>query len=405
MFSATVAASLGPGLPNLSPSPPDPSPYYLSLIYQVLSNGSLPSQQPGPYYVLPNQSTYNAVSSLWFLSLISSLTCALLAISLHLWTRRYLTDIRQPGTLCNQARVREYLTAGLHDSGIAVLVDVMRAIHQISFALFAIGLCIYASLTDFATSTVVIGWFSLWIGLYYWMTLTSILRDDSPYHSPLSSILYRCFQVLLLPCSIRTLTKRSKPASASNGIRGFLKKMSPHGMRKAMEDSVKDFSESLDSCILRWTFKSLNKDHEFERFFAGIPDFCDSKVVNNPIQCFNGGQKKLSQALFGWIHRTMTSHQISEPARLKRIKICLKVLDALPTLVSWPTLRSLLGSVDSRSAASRAGGNSYGTTGDPFTSLYVRCIVVILLARAQVHDHDWFELTTQFSRSNNAVRV
>ena len=111
----------------------------------------------------------------------------------------------------------------------------------------------------------------------------------------------------------------------------------------------------------------------------------------------------------------MTSHQISEAARLERIKICLKVVDALqvvdalPTLVSWSALRSLFGrwegSVDSRSAASHADGNSYGTTNDPFKSLYVRCIVVILLARAQDHDHDWFDLTTQSSRWNNAVRV
>ena len=113
----------------------------------------------------------------------------------------------------------------------------------------------------------------------------------------------------------------------------------------------------------------------------------------------------------------MTSHQISEAARLERIKICLKVVDALqvvdalPTLVSSSALRSLFerweGPINSRSAASREGGNSYGTTDDPFTSLYVRCIVVVLLARVRIqdHDHDWFDLTTQSSRWNNAVRV
>ena len=116
-----------------------------------------PRSRPPP--LVYHLTTFRAVSSLWFLSLISSLTCALLAISLHLWTRRYLTDIRQPGTLCIQARVHEYLATGLRDSGIAVLVDVMRACHQLSFVLFAIGLSIYLSLTIPSTDAVVISWF------------------------------------------------------------------------------------------------------------------------------------------------------------------------------------------------------------------------------------------------------
>jgi hypothetical protein len=222
-------------------------------------------------------------------------------------------------------------------------------------------------------------------------------------------MLYRFFQLTLLPGSVApSRARRSARVPASHGIRGFLRMMTPDGMRKSIKNSIQEFSESLDSRILKWTFKSLNKDREFERFFAGIPDFCHSRVVNNPIDCLlelDGTQKKLSRALFGWMHRTMTSHLISEPARLQRIKICLEVFDALPTLVSWSTLRSLLdrweGTVDSKSA----GGNSSGTAGDPWTSLYARCIVVILLARAQVYDRDWFDLTTQFSRLNDAVRV
>jgi hypothetical protein len=413
---------VGPTLPDLFPSGPDPTSYFLQIIATDLtpSNDSSIPVQP-PIYVPPSTSTFQAVSSLWFLSLVSSLTCALLALSLLQWTRRYLLDVRQRGTLCNQARVREYLAEGIHDSGIAILVDVMRACHQISFALFAIGLSIYLSLTVTVTGTLVITWFTVWAGLYLWMTMTAKSRDNSPYHSPLSSILYRCFRLLILPGSITlqvtpTTRSTSSRVSASNGFRGFLRKMSPGGMRKATEDSAKYYSEWLDRRILVWTFNSLNKDHEFERFFAGIPGFCDSRVVNDPMKCFlepEGArwQKKFSRALFGWIHRTMTSDLISEPARLQRIKICLKVFDALPTLVSWSTLRSLFdkweGSVDSRSAASRAGGNSYGTTGDPCTSLYARCIVVILLARAQqpFRDRDWFDLITQFSRSNNPVSV
>ena len=393
---------------------PDISSAYLELIYDqlVLANGSTPISVESD---LTPKSSYQTVNSLWFLTLVTSLTCALLAVLLQQWTLRYLSDVRQRRTLCSQARVREHLAEGMRISGIAIIADIMRGCHQLSFTLFATGLSIYLSSTSSASATgiVVSCWFLLWALLYMFMTVGAMSRNNSPYHSTLSSILYHFVQLFLLPGSMTSShVRRTTRVPASHGIRGFLGMITPEGMRKSIKDSIQEFSEHLDNRILQWTFESLNKDHEFERFFSGIPDFCDSRVVNDPIQCLlelNGPQKKLSRALFGWIHRTMTSHQISEPARLERIKICLKVVDALPSLVSWSALRSLFekweGSVDSRSAASRAGGNSYGTTGDPFTSLYVRCIVVILLARAQVHDRDWFDLTTQFSRSHNTVSV
>jgi hypothetical protein len=374
----------------------------------ISSNGSQPVS------VVPNsQPGFQLVGSLWFLSLVSSLTCALLAISLQQWTRRYLTEVQQRCTLCSQARIRQYLAEGIRDSGIAVLVDAMRACHQLSFTLFAIGLSIYFSSTAFETGVVVVTWFSVWASLYLWMTMAAISRHNTPYRSPLSSILYRLFQLILLVCSIfyRILTCSFTRVAASNGTWKFWKKLSPDGMRKATEDSVKALSQSLDGSILEWTFNSLNQDHEFERFFAGVPDFCGSRAVENPVGRLlelNGAQRKLSRALLGFMHRTVTSHLVSETARLHRIKICLKAIDALPTLVSWSILRRVFerweGPADFGGAASHPGANS-DRTSDSRTVLYAQCMIAILSARVQVYDDDWYHLNSKFLTSNQRVRV
>ncbi|KAF8259643.1 hypothetical protein EI94DRAFT_1615028, partial [Lactarius quietus] len=140
LFSATIAAALGPTLPDLTVTPEDLSAAYLQLIYDKL-NGLSPFSDDGVDF--GSLVTFQLVNSLWFSSLVISLTCALLAVSLQQWTRRYLMDVRRRDTPCNQARIRAYLAEGLFESRIAVLMDVMRACHQLSFFLFTLGLFEY----------------------------------------------------------------------------------------------------------------------------------------------------------------------------------------------------------------------------------------------------------------------
>ncbi|KAH9016640.1 hypothetical protein EDB83DRAFT_2232451, partial [Lactarius deliciosus] len=149
LFSATVAAALGPSMPALTVSSQDVSATYLAdiafelqAIQASLSNGSHPTGiRFSPFFTFPEP--FDLVNSLWFLSLIISLTCALLAILSQQWARRYLMAIRQRDAPHNQARIREFLAEGIQNSGIALLVDAMWASHQLSFMLFTLGLLVY----------------------------------------------------------------------------------------------------------------------------------------------------------------------------------------------------------------------------------------------------------------------
>ncbi|KAF8265065.1 hypothetical protein EI94DRAFT_1736704 [Lactarius quietus] len=312
LFSATVAAALGPGLPGLNVSPDDVAQ---RLMMETSLNASLTD------IAFKFRPSFQLVNSLWFSSLI-----------LSQWAGRYLVAVRQRRTPYNQARVREYLAEGIRDSGISLLVDLMRAGQQLSFVLFAIGFLVpmFFGILNWI-SIVVLMWLVLCTVLYLWVTMVGILRKNSPYYTPLLSFM-QFFQLLLT--TLYYGTRRSNPFEGS--LRRFTQ-----GVRKATEESAQKHSQALDRRTLEWTFESLNQDSEFERFFAAIPDFCNSRAVEDPMGHLLklNGEEKLSQALFGFMHRTVTSRLLPEPARQQRIKICTLVVEAVPTLVTWSTLR------------------------------------------------------------------
>ncbi|KAH9008802.1 hypothetical protein EDB84DRAFT_59009 [Lactarius hengduanensis] len=251
-----------------------------------------------------------------------------------------------------------------------------------------------------------LAWSVLWFGLYLWASIAGILRRNSPYYTPLSSLMHRLPQLTPAPMAPYALTRYTTRAAASNRVEEALR------TRKAIEESAQELLQGLDSHTLKWTFNSLNQDHEFERFFAGIPDFCNSRAVKNPARYLldlNHDEQKLSQALAELMHRTVTSHLISEPARQQRIKICARAINAVPTLASWPTLRRVfeeweifLGSVDFGGAVLRTGGDD---DSDQRTVFCAQCIVAIVIARARVHDFRWINLTTQFLTSDMKLWV
>ncbi|KAF8259824.1 hypothetical protein EI94DRAFT_1531318, partial [Lactarius quietus] len=86
LFSAAVATLISVSIQDIQPSSQDTSNFYLANIYQAIAdpnrpNVSTPSSPPPfspPKYAV-------LVNGLWFLSLVISITCALLATLLQQW--------------------------------------------------------------------------------------------------------------------------------------------------------------------------------------------------------------------------------------------------------------------------------------------------------------------------------
>lgn len=116
-----VTAALGPSLLDQSANTLIESTFFVEAIYSYLNaNPSEIVPEGLSFIALPD---IDLVNSLWFFSLVISLTCTLLAVSLQQWTHRYLVEVQRQGIPCCQARVREYLAEGIRKSGCAILVD------------------------------------------------------------------------------------------------------------------------------------------------------------------------------------------------------------------------------------------------------------------------------------------
>jgi hypothetical protein len=177
---------------DLRPSSQDISAFYLAKIYQILadSNGShvlIP-------YILPDPSipfsppTYAVwVNSLWFLSLVIGLTCALLATLLQQWARRYIKVTQPRYNPHRRVRIRAFFAEGIDKLHLPRAVEALPILLHLSLSLFFAGLAIYLFNINHTVFKAVISWLGICTGLYMCITFMPIFRHDSPYYAPLSS--------------------------------------------------------------------------------------------------------------------------------------------------------------------------------------------------------------------------
>ncbi|KAN0137408.1 hypothetical protein V8E53_004853, partial [Lactarius tabidus] len=338
LFSAAVATLVSVSIQDLQPNPQNSSPSYLGNIYhwQLQDPSSTPiSTLPRipPQFSPPRYAIW--VNSLWFLSLAMSLTCGLLATLLQQWARRYIT-ITQPS--CGprkRARIRAFFAEGLEKRHLHLAVEALPILLHISLFLFFAGLLVLLFNTDHTVFGIVAGWVGFCVAVYGYITFIPIFRHDRPYFSPLSSPAWSLFNGTIF-AAIRALyfsgildhigfANRDRMINLAADAR----KRFVDGIVKTAQETALKVSPEIDTRAIMWTFDSLDEDHELERFFAGLPGLCGSKVVSNPSGLFMEPYKwSLSDALIGLMHRTLTSNLVSESVRERRSLICTRAMHA-----------------------------------------------------------------------------
>ncbi|KAH9982809.1 hypothetical protein BGW80DRAFT_1482366, partial [Lactifluus volemus] len=146
LFSAAVAALVAVTVTDLKQDPQDKSAFYLGNIYQILacnSNESHPSIPATlPTFSPPSFTVW--VNSLWILSLVISLTCAILAILLQQWSYRYVNVTQYPRLdIHHQARIHAILSRGIKKSSLMFIAETLPTLIHLSLFLFFSGLLIY----------------------------------------------------------------------------------------------------------------------------------------------------------------------------------------------------------------------------------------------------------------------
>jgi hypothetical protein len=393
---------------HIQQDPQDTSNFYLANIYQALANptqsnisSSLPASPP-PF----SPPTYAVwVNTLWFLSLVISLTCALLATLLQQWARRYLKVTQSRYSLHKRARIRAFLAEGVERLLLPCTVETLPTLLHISLFLFFAGLVVFLWNVHLTIFKLVLSWVGICMAVYGCITFMPIFCHDSPYHTPLSSPVWHI--VTRIPSlTFRALRRLAHlkyfSAEAYHHFDDLAKsygKWLVQGMQKTIEETALKLPSEIDTRTFLWTFNSLDEDHELECFFSGLPGFRTSKVVNDPLPSLTEEIKVgLFTALTGLLDRTFSSDLLSEPIKNRRAMICTKAIDLAHTTEALSILNGILFKCQyyvPLVAEIAQIFRDWGISMDDDAILYAQATISKVVARVQSRNDTWYRLASK----------
>jgi hypothetical protein len=333
-------------------NPQDTSNFYLANIYQAIVDPNIsnipnsPLTSPPPFSP-PIYAVW--VNALWFLSLVISLTCALLATLLQQWARRYLKITQSRYSPHKRARIRAFFAEGVEKCLLPWTVDTLPTLLHISLFLFFAGLVVFLSNVNLTIFKLVLSWVGLCTTLYGCITCMPIIRHDSPYYTPLSLPVWHIVTGILifgyrfLRWFNRSVRFRYDAILRFLNLQERCRKSLVQGMQKTVEETALNSPSDLDTRAFMWTFDCLDEDHELERCFSGLPGFRSSKLVHDPLPMLPSEQKsKLYEMLTGFLDRTFSSDLLPESVKSRRAMICAKAVDPEHTPKAFSVLEIIL---------------------------------------------------------------
>ena len=358
---------------------------------------------------LAGSQLYNGISftlSLWSWSLLTSILCATLALSLQKWAQPNSMIISPCYSLPEQARLRALFAAGFKTFKFRHLIKVIHGLIHISLGLFLYGLYQYVS--GFGAFGVTLGTNIGIFGLVFTsFTVFPVLRPDFPGSTPFSpifAIAYTC----VVRGSSRLLYLATSPIRIRNGRAVHCPKNYYRGWNlwKLAEDKAQELAPRFDSDILKQTLDMLRSDDDLEQFFDAIPGFCASKIVHDPRQSLDVlGQQRLAEALIGFWNRTLSSNLVPESVKGRRLLVCMEAIEAADLAIAAPgTLRDLSFKYLGRIARSVEVGHSLGNLRHGNVSSLARGIIAGIISNADRNDRWNILAIDELGISRNVLR-
>ena len=404
---------------DLRPNSQDTSAFYLGNIYGVLADPNATRASPiakPPPFSRPRYAVW--VNSLWFLSLVMSVSCALWATLLHQWARRYIR-LTQPARCSpeKRARMRAFFANGVDEMHTPLAVEGLPALLHFSLFLFFGGLAIFLFNVDYEVFICVVLWIGLFSVVYVLITVLPLIRLDSPYHTPLSmvawfpytSIRYATFKVLAsITFMCGNYDARERYCELRDRYRGWISR----SMEKIAEEEASERSSDVDIGILDWTISALGDDDSLEKFFEAIPGFFNSRLVDDLRGHLSGDiSTRLWPALYGFLGRTLISNSVLDKVKLHRFDIGTGAMNLLPDFCVWWILRSfffnLRGRLSQNIEIVYALANALArwcTSNNQDIAQYAQLIVASVLTAVRERDDRWVALAASVGLSERDVR-
>jgi hypothetical protein len=255
----------------LKPTPSDETNYYLQQNVEILSRISqqistiapqvtIPSTPPSPFPTAFNPSASDVrVNVFWFMSLVFSLSAALVAILVQQWVRDYMHVFQRYSDPLKSARLRQYLYEGSKGWYMPVVADSVPGLLHLSLFLFFLGLgdlVLGINTTVGITTTIPI---VSCAGLYIFTTFAPALYPQSPYQTSFSGLIWYTLQKFRVR-RYRDRDGEMKSVSAN---------MAQGQMQLAMEETEERIGR--DVRAIRWLVHDLTEEAEMESLVIAIP--------------------------------------------------------------------------------------------------------------------------------------
>ena len=330
---------------DLKPNFQRASAFYLENIFQVLGNPN--ASQIITSYPLPPPPVFSPpryviwVNSLWFLSLLISLTGAALASLVQHWVHRYITVTQQPWHTPDQrARIRAFFASRPWGPYVTWGSDRSPFYLHLSLFLFMSGCAIYLFNLNRTVFYAVICWITIFTTAYIIVTVGGIFVPHELLYTPFSPLLLNAF--LSISYAILQVCSYIRPLDILfNGAIKRYRRLSDRysdgfipGISKVAEETASNPSSEIDAAVIERILLALDDDHALGAFFNAIPGFCTSNIVHVPLPSPVG--MKLRQTLDGFLDRTFSSNSIPESVKSDRLFTCLDAAHAAlePSAVS-----------------------------------------------------------------------
>jgi hypothetical protein len=110
-------------------------------ISSITPQVSIPSTSSSPFPTYNPSASVIRVNAFWFMSLVFSLSAALLAILVQQWVRDYMHVFQRYSDPLKSARLRQYLHEGCEGWYMPVVAEAVPGLLHVSLFLFFVGLC------------------------------------------------------------------------------------------------------------------------------------------------------------------------------------------------------------------------------------------------------------------------
>jgi hypothetical protein len=401
-------------VPDLKPNSQETSAFHLYNIQKLLADPNISLA-----YIPPQLPPFSPpISAIWvnallFLSLVISLTCALLATLLQQWARRYVRFAQPSG--CGphiRARIRAFFSNGVDNCHVSGVVEVLPTLVHASLSLFFAGLLIWLFAINHSVFHAVAWWVVLSAVAYIWITMLPLYRHDSPYYAPLSSTIWFLYHGTLYIVFKGLSLVFSTTSQFNNSMMHYRRRLWD-GIRKTAEETAKDQSSQIYFRILCSTLDAMGEYGALKEFFKAVPGFFDSKLVcdlrKHLSDNFTGA---FDEALGRFLDHTFSTSYVPESVKRDQLIICLNAAYAvqgsmgLPSSLleilntanqHWP---ELLQSVQMANSLRR-----WSKSTDKKCALLVRRIVAQTITGVRERDAQWISLTkAEYGVPDNVLR-